>query len=68
MIFRKRKKNQKKNAERGAALTEYALLVALIAVVGAMSVKAVGEKATTNFEKVEQSMGAGGIEPPGPLG
>ncbi len=64
MIFRKREKN----GERGAAMTEYALLVALIAVVGAMSVKAVGEKAKDTFNEVDTHMGAGGVTPGSPFG
>ena len=42
--------------ERGASLVEYALLVALIAVVCIVAVTFLGKKASENFDKVGQSI------------
>ena len=42
--------------ERGASLVEYALLVALIAVVCIVAVTFLGRKASSNFSKVGQSI------------
>lgn len=39
-------------SERGASLVEYALLVALIAVVCIAAVTALGERASSNFESI----------------
>ena len=46
----------KVRSERGAALVEYALLVALIAVVCIVAVTAVGTKASAKFNSVQTSL------------
>ena len=45
-------------SERGASLVEYALLVALIAVVCIAAVTILGENASDKFDKVGTSIGA----------
>ena len=42
--------------ERGASLVEYALLVALIAVVCIAAVTALGKKASSNFNSIATSI------------
>ena len=42
--------------ERGASLVEYALLVALIAVVCIVAVTTLGQKASSKFDSVSQSL------------
>lgn len=50
----------KKNAERGASLVEYALLIALISLVTIGSVRAIGTSANTKFSAINTAMtGAG---------
>ena len=44
------------NTERGAALVEYALLLALIAVVCIVAITALGKKASGNFSSVDSSI------------
>ena len=44
------------DSERGASLVEYALLVALIAVVCIAAITAVGSKANTKFEAVNAAL------------
>ena len=44
-------------SERGASLVEYALLVALIAVVCIAAVTALGKEASSKFETVGDSIG-----------
>ena len=44
-------------SERGASLVEYALLVALIAVVCIAAVTTLGEEASSKFEEVGSSIG-----------
>ena len=46
----------KTNTERGASLVEYALLLALIAVVCIVAVTALGNKASGNFSSVDSSI------------
>ena len=46
----------KARSERGASLVEYALLVALIAVVCIAAVSALGTKAKSNFSSVSSSI------------
>ena len=46
----------KVRAERGASLVEYALLVALIAVVCIAAVTALGKKASSNFNSIATSI------------
>ncbi len=43
--------------ERGAALVEYALLLALIAVVCIVAIGAIGTKANTKFNSIGSSLG-----------
>ena len=45
--------------ERGASLVEYALLVALIAVVCIAAITLLGNNASTKFSRVGASIGAG---------
>ena len=42
--------------ERGASLVEYALLVALIAVICIVAVRVLGQKASQNFSKTASSI------------
>ena len=44
------------NTERGAALVEYALLLALIAVVCIVALSALGGKASSKFDTVGNSL------------
>ena len=44
------------DTERGASLVEYALLVALIAVVCIVAVTTLGKKASSKFDSVSQSL------------
>ncbi len=44
-------------SERGAALVEYALLLALIAVVCIVAIGAIGTKANTKFNSIGSSLG-----------
>ena len=46
--------------ERGAALVEYALLLALIAVVCIVALQFLGSSASTKFSKVGQSIAGAG--------
>lgn len=46
----------KAKTERGASLVEYALLVALIAVVCIAAVTALGESASSKFEDVDTAI------------
>jgi pilus assembly protein Flp/PilA len=45
-------------SERGAALVEYALLVALIAVVCIVAITVLGENASNKFENIADSIGS----------
>ena len=45
------------NSERGAALVEYALLLALIAVVCIVALTTLGTKASTKFTTIGDSLG-----------
>ncbi len=45
------------DSERGAALVEYALLLALIAVVCIVAIGAIGTKANTKFNSIGSSLG-----------
>jgi len=44
------------DSERGAALVEYALLVALIAVVCIVAIGFLGKKASSNFDSIGSSL------------
>ena len=59
MIFNHRIKNMtpKKRLARGAALVEYALLVALIAVVCVTAMQTLGDKANHKLEHVAKQLG-----------
>lgn len=43
--------------DRGASLVEYALLLALIAVLAMAAIKAVGQNASANFQSVNEAIG-----------
>ena len=45
------------NTERGASLVEYALLVALIAVVCVVAIQVLGEKASSSFSSTGSGIG-----------
>jgi pilus assembly protein Flp/PilA len=49
-----------RRSERGAALVEYALLLALIAVVCIVALTTLGKQASTKFSKVGASITAAG--------
>jgi pilus assembly protein Flp/PilA len=44
------------DSERGASLVEYALLLALIAVVCIVAITVLGEKASENFDSIASSL------------
>lgn len=44
------------DTERGASLVEYALLLALIAVVCILAITALGNKASENFDSIESQL------------
>ena len=46
----------KANTERGASLVEYALLLALIAVVCIVAITALGKKASGNFSNIDSNL------------
>lgn len=46
----------KTDSERGASLVEYALLLALIAVVCIIAITTLGDKASENFQSVASSL------------
>ncbi len=48
------------DSDRGASVVEYALLLALIAVVCIAAVTVLGRSASTSFSKTGSSFGAGG--------
>ena len=48
------------NTERGATMIEYALLVALIAVVAISAVTFLGEQVSTRFSSVAESVSSAG--------
>ncbi len=50
-----------RNAKKGQALVEYALVLALIAIVAILVVKAVGTKTTSTFDNVQSQMATQGI-------
>ena len=45
--------------ERGASMVEYGLLLALIAVIAIVAVKALGQGVSTKFDTVKNSLSAG---------
>jgi pilus assembly protein Flp/PilA len=44
------------HSERGASLVEYALLLALIAVVCIVAITALGKKASENFSQIDSNL------------
>ena len=42
--------------ERGAAMVEYALLVALIAIVAIAALRILGQQVSTNFNEIDSSL------------
>ena len=48
------------NSERGASMVEYALLVALIAVVCIAAIQFLGKSASTSFSKTGSAIGSAG--------
>lgn len=53
--------NIKKSNKRGQSLVEYGLVLALIAIVAILVVKAVGTKTTSTFDNVQSQMEAQSI-------
>lgn len=51
-IIKKEEANQLENTEKGASLVEYALLVALIAVIAIAAITILGEKVSGTFSNV----------------
>ena len=47
------------DSERGASMVEYGLLLALIAVIAIVAVKALGQGVSTKFDTVKNSINAG---------
>ena len=47
------------DSERGASMVEYGLLLALIAVIAIVAVKALGQGVSSKFETVRSSLSAG---------
>ena len=43
-------------SERGAAMVEYALLVALIAIVAIAALQVLGDQVTSNFDNISSSL------------
>jgi len=50
------KKHEAKKSQRGASLVEYALLVALIAVIAIVTVRAVGLKVSQRFSSIDSAL------------
>ncbi|MBI5687248.1 MAG: Flp family type IVb pilin [Verrucomicrobia bacterium] len=53
--------NIKKSNKRGQSLVEYGLVLALIAIVAILVVKAVGTQTTSTFDNVQSQMTSQGI-------
>jgi Flp pilus assembly pilin Flp len=51
----------KKSSKRGQSLVEYGLVLALIAIVAIIVIKAVGTKTTSTFDNVQSQMTSQGI-------
>jgi Flp pilus assembly pilin Flp len=54
-------KNFMKRKDAGASLVEYALLVALVSVVGMVAIQALGNNVTPSFFKVSTTLASGDI-------
>ena len=54
-------KSMKKSNKRGQSLVEYGLVLALIAIVAILVVKAVGTQTTSTFDNVQTQMTSSGI-------
>lgn len=52
-------KSIEKKSERGASLVEYALLVALIAVVAIAAIRILGQTVSNQFSTINVQMGGG---------
>ena len=52
--------SEKGNSEKGASMVEYALLVALIAIVALVAVQRVGTNASLKFSQVAESIAQAG--------
>lgn len=50
-----------KSSKSGQALVEYALVLALIAIVAILVIKAVGSKTASTFDNVQNQMSAQGV-------
>jgi len=48
------------DSDRGAALVEYALLIALIAVVCIVAITKLGDKAKSSFDSTQSAIGSAG--------
>ena len=49
--------------ERGASMVEYALLVALIAVISIVAIRTVGQQVSTNFSSIQSELAAARVGP-----
>ena len=56
-----------KNSKSGQALVEYALVLALIAIVAILVIKAVGSKTASTFDNVQGQMTSQGVMSSGPV-
>jgi Flp pilus assembly pilin Flp len=56
---------KKKNFEQGTALVEYALLIALVGVIGIPAVSSLGNSIVAKFDEVEQAVAQGCSDAPG---
>jgi pilus assembly protein Flp/PilA len=57
------KRFTRRASDRGASLVEYALLVALIAVVCIGAVTYLGKEASNNHQEAADGLGGGGVDP-----
>lgn len=57
ILYYMKQLKSKKRTSRGAALVEYALLVALIAVVCITAMQTIGENASQKLEKIADEIG-----------
>ena len=51
--------------ERGASMVEYALLVALIAVISIVAIRTVGQQVSSNFSSIQSELSAARVGPAG---
>jgi Flp pilus assembly pilin Flp len=57
-----------RSTKKGQALVEYALVLALIAIVAILVVKAVGTKTASTFDNVQSQMEVQGVAATAPMG